>query len=115
MSSFISYTPTSCQRTYSNRYLTLTAARTHSYRDNLLDVHTFIPFGERTFLVSSIPEARISPLDILTIFPSSHVVRMPAKGMLELPQNAFEEFMKLNGRMQERYEKLFDVLTAKVC
>lgn len=83
------------------------AARTHTQFDLYLDVFTYIPFGNRTFLASSVPQARISPLDILTIFPGSDVIGRPERGMLELPPQAFKEFMELSAMTQKRYETLF--------
>ncbi|OBZ74205.1 hypothetical protein A0H81_05853 [Grifola frondosa] len=95
------------------KVMVVQAARSHNCRDRWVDVYTFAPFGERVFLASAVPHARISSSDILTIFPSDDVVRSPAKGMLELPQKAFSEFMELSGRTQKRYEDLFSVWAAK--
>ncbi|KAF8634660.1 hypothetical protein AX17_004129 [Amanita inopinata Kibby_2008] len=43
------------------------ATRPHTKRDKYLDVHTYSPFGERVFLASALPEARISSSDILAV------------------------------------------------
>ncbi|KDQ61578.1 hypothetical protein JAAARDRAFT_31034 [Jaapia argillacea MUCL 33604] len=84
------------------------ATRTHGPQDRWLDVNTYIPFGERIFLPSNVPQARISSSDILTIFPSSDVFDMPAAGeMLEVPPKAFAEFIELSSRNQKRYENLW--------
>ncbi|KAF8889367.1 hypothetical protein BD779DRAFT_341451 [Infundibulicybe gibba] len=42
------------------------ATRSHTRRDRYLDVHTYSPFGERVFLASEVPSARIASTDILT-------------------------------------------------
>jgi hypothetical protein len=88
------------------------AARSHTQRDRWLDVHTFAPFGERVFLATDVPNARIAMSDILTIFPSTDVFRTPAQGMLELPQKAFSEFIELSSRNQLRYENMWNTWTA---
>ncbi|KAF8075067.1 hypothetical protein FPV67DRAFT_613024 [Lyophyllum atratum] len=88
------------------------ATRSHARRDKYLDVHTYSPFGDRVFLSSAVPKARIAPSDILTIFPSTDITRVPAQGMLELPQQAFFEFKELSHRHQERCEDLWSAWTA---
>jgi hypothetical protein len=79
----------------------------HEYRDRWLDVHTYSRFGDRVFVLSDIPVARIPPSDILSIFPLTDEPRIPAKGMLELSPRAFAEFMELSGRNQLQYERLW--------
>ncbi|KAG5650839.1 hypothetical protein H0H81_010869 [Sphagnurus paluster] len=88
------------------------ATRTHARRDRFLDVHTYSPFGDCVFLASPIPNARIAPTDILTIFPTSDVTRVPEPGMLELPHQAFCEFKELSSRHQKRCESLWRVWTS---
>ncbi|OCH87375.1 hypothetical protein OBBRIDRAFT_695139, partial [Obba rivulosa] len=83
------------------------AARSHTQRDPWVDVLTYAPFGDRVFLASNVPQARISARDILTIFPPEDVLRAPTAGMIELPPQAFQEFLELNSRTQERNEVLF--------
>ncbi|KAI0350667.1 hypothetical protein OH77DRAFT_1430657 [Trametes cingulata] len=83
------------------------AARTHGQRERWVDVYTYTPFGERVFLASAVPQARISSRDILTIFPEDEGVREPTTGMLELPPQAFWEFVELSSRTQKHYEQLF--------
>ncbi|KAI0766564.1 hypothetical protein BD413DRAFT_146544 [Trametes elegans] len=89
------------------------AVRNHSQRERWVDVYTYTPFGERVFLASNVPQARISARDILTILPEDDAVRAPAAGMLELPAQAFGEYMDLSARTQKRYEQLFDAHSAK--
>ncbi|EMD38914.1 hypothetical protein CERSUDRAFT_112622 [Gelatoporia subvermispora B] len=86
------------------------AARSHSQRDRWVDVLTYAPFGERYFLASTVPQARISARDILTIFPPEDVLRTPTTDIIELPPQAFQEFLELNTRTQKRNEALFDKL-----
>ena len=76
-------------------------------RDRWLDVYTFAPFGERVFLATDTPHARISSSDVLTIFPSSDVFRTLDVGMLELPHQAFSEFNELSARNLCRKESLW--------
>ncbi len=71
-------------------------------------MYTYTPFGERVFLASAVPQARIAARDILTIFPADEGARAPAAGMLELPPQAFWEYMELSARGQKRCEQLFD-------
>ena len=92
--------------------LLLLAARSHSRRDRWIDVYTFTPFGERVFLATSVPNARIASSDILTIFPSTDAFHTPAQGMLELPKKAYSEFLEINSRNQQRYENLWNAWTA---
>lgn len=88
------------------------ATRSHALRDRYLDVHTYTPFGERVFLASVVPNARIAPNDILTIFPASDVTHILAQGMLEIPQQAFREFEELRSRHQKRCENLWSAWIA---
>ncbi|KIM82944.1 hypothetical protein PILCRDRAFT_819747 [Piloderma croceum F 1598] len=81
------------------------AARSHSRCDRWLDVYTFTPFGDRVFLTSSVPRARISSTDILAIFP--HHVHATSKDMIELPGQAWNEFLELTARNQEKYESMW--------
>ncbi|KAL1943093.1 hypothetical protein VTO73DRAFT_4764 [Trametes versicolor] len=86
------------------------AARPHDQRERWVDVYTYTPFGERVFLASAVPQARIAARDILTIFPvdDAEGARVPAAGMLELPPQAFWEYMELSARGQKRCEQLFE-------
>lgn len=72
-------------------------------------MHTYTPLGNRVFLASAVPQARISSTDILSIFPASDNVGA-AGGMLELPPKAYSEFVELSSRMQAKYERLFCAL-----
>ncbi|KAA1468800.1 hypothetical protein DENSPDRAFT_834236 [Dentipellis sp. KUC8613] len=89
------------------------AARPHDHRDRFLDVYTFAPFGERVFLASDAPCARIAARDVLTIFPDTDIFSMPAHDVLELPPKAFGEFSELTARNQRRYESLWAACKAK--
>ncbi|KAG6865712.1 hypothetical protein C0991_012528 [Blastosporella zonata] len=84
------------------------ATRSHALRDRYIDVHTYTLFGDRVFLSSTVPNARIAPSDILTIFPPTDEAYVPEEGMLELPQQAFSEFTELSSRYQKRCESLWD-------
>jgi hypothetical protein len=90
------------------------AARSHNQRDRWLDVYTYAPFGDRVFLATDSPHARISSSDVLTIFPTSDVVRTLDAGMLELPYQAFSEFNELNARNLSRKESLWSSCAAKL-
>jgi len=97
------------------RVMVVQVARSPTRLDRWLDVYTFLPFGDRVFLATDVPRARISSTDILAIFPATDIFSTPTKGMLELPQQAFSEFMELSGRSQTRYENLWSAWTAKAC
>lgn len=86
----------------------ITAARSHSRRDRFLEVYTYTPFGDRVFLATNVPSARIMLSDILAIFPASDKCRSTTPGMLELPQKAFSEFLDLSSRNQKRHESLWN-------
>ena len=110
----------------------LTAVRSHTKRDRLLDVCTFTPIGDRLFIASDFPNARIPTSDILTIFPfdytsststaprsitsassetlieeAIHTPESITVEMLELPSGAFAEFQQLCSRSQELCDKLW--------
>ncbi|KZT09954.1 uncharacterized protein LAESUDRAFT_722112 [Laetiporus sulphureus 93-53] len=82
--------------------------RQHGLRERWVDVLTFRPLGERIFLVSDVPSARIPTTAILTIYPSEDDPRAPTKGILELPPKAFSEYLELSGRMQKKYEDMYN-------
>lgn len=88
------------------------AARTHTKREKYLDVHTYTPFGERVFLASDIPSARISSSDLLKVLPLEDN-RLVTQGMLELPKKAYSQYMELNSRHQKRYESLWSAWVSK--
>jgi len=85
------------------------ASRSHRNGDAWIDVHTFTPLGNRVFLPSAVPEARIASADILSIFPAADQVGV-AGGVLELPPKAYSEFVELSSHMQEKYERLFSTM-----
>lgn len=93
--------------------IALSATRTHNQRERWVDVYTYAPFGERVFLASPVPQARISSRDILTIFPTDDAPRKPVSGMLELAPQAFTEYMELSSRTQKRHEQLFNAWSTK--
>ena len=86
------------------------AARSHSRSEPWLEVCTFTPFGDCLFLPSLCPQARIAPSDILAILPAPIAEQ---GGVLELQPKAFTKFVELNAKMQKKYEKLFDVWSAR--
>ena len=100
----------------------------------MLDVCTFTPIGDRLFIASDFPNARIPASDILTIFPfeytpsastSPQSITLTSSAssetlieegispesitveMLELPSGAFAEFQQLCSRNQEQCDKLW--------
>ena len=101
----------------------------------MLDVCTFTPIGDRLFIASDFPNARIPASDILTIFPFGYTPSVSAAPqsisltssassetlieeaiqtaesitveMLELPSGAFTEFQQLCSRNQEQCDKLW--------
>ncbi|KAF9443839.1 hypothetical protein P691DRAFT_787436 [Macrolepiota fuliginosa MF-IS2] len=91
------------------------AARTHTKRDKYLDVQTYTPFGERVFLASEVPGARIAASDVLSVFdastPASESDCTP--GMLELPPQAFSKYLAYSERQQKQYEDMWCAWTAK--
>lgn len=91
------------------------AARAHTKRDKYIDVQTYSPFGERVFLASETPSARIAASDILSVFdPSTQVPFLEdSPGMIELPPQAFSEYLEYSERQQKRYENMWCAWTAK--
>ncbi|KAF9499417.1 hypothetical protein BDN71DRAFT_1442057 [Pleurotus eryngii] len=88
------------------------AKRTHNKFDRWLEVDTYTLFGDRVFLATDVPTARIQSSDVLTIFPTTDVFRQPDQGMLELPQQAFSEYLELSMRTQKRYESMWSAWAA---
>ncbi|KAI0031272.1 hypothetical protein K488DRAFT_15493, partial [Vararia minispora EC-137] len=74
------------------------AARPHDHRDRFLDVYTFTSMGLGVFLASAAPCASISVENLLIVFPEKDVFFMPARDVLELPQNAYHEYLTLSER-----------------
>jgi len=111
------------------------AVRSHTNRDRLLDVCTFTPIGDRLFIASDFPNARIPTSDILTTFPFGYTPSVSTTPqsitltssassetlieegtqtpesitveMLELPSDAFAEFQQLCSRNQKQCDKLW--------
>lgn len=107
--------------------------RSHTKRDRFLDVCTFTPIGDCLFLATDVPTARISSSDILTTFPFQYSTpnqnQLPnvtsstscdtlinsddehessvTFDMLELPREAFNEFLELCETAQKKNEKLW--------
>ncbi|KAF9221381.1 hypothetical protein BS17DRAFT_711401 [Gyrodon lividus] len=79
------------------------AARSHNRRGRWLDVYTYVPFGERLFLASPVPRARIASSDLLVIFP----FRTPTSDMIELPAQAYQEYLELSARYQLKHENMW--------
>ncbi|KAK0467264.1 uncharacterized protein EV420DRAFT_674892 [Desarmillaria tabescens] len=90
-----------------HRVTIVQSARSHTRNDGWLDVYTFMPFGERLFLETHVPKARIASSDLLAIFPSSDAFHTPTEGMLQLPQKAFAEFTELTSWNQKQCEDLW--------
>ncbi|EIN06135.1 hypothetical protein PUNSTDRAFT_73119 [Punctularia strigosozonata HHB-11173 SS5] len=89
------------------------SARSHNMGDRHLDVYTYKPFAEGVFLASEVPQARIASKDLLTIFPPTDAFQQLASGMLELPPQAYSEYMELSSRGQQRAETLYAALMAR--
>jgi hypothetical protein len=79
------------------------AARSHNRRDHWLDVYTYTPFGERLFLASQVPQARIAQSDLLVTFP----FRTPTSDMIELPAQAYQEYLELSTKHQLKHENMW--------
>ena len=73
-------------------------------------MHTYTLFGDRVFLPSACPQARIPPSAVLAVLPQAHAAE---SGVLELPPSAFDEYVALSARTQKTYESLFSVWAAK--
>ncbi|PFH51032.1 hypothetical protein AMATHDRAFT_3422 [Amanita thiersii Skay4041] len=98
--------------------------RPHTKRDKYLDVHTYSPFGERVFLASAVPDARISASDVLTVLlpsPSTsyeydaHLDTQSqsfAMDMLELSPDAYAGYTKLCAKHQKNYERMWSAMTS---
>jgi len=78
-------------------------ARSHERPDRWLDVYTYPPFGESLFLASPVPQARIVPSDLLVVFP----FRTPTADMIELPVQAYQEYLELSARHQLKHENMW--------
>ncbi|KAJ3560599.1 hypothetical protein NP233_g10733 [Leucocoprinus birnbaumii] len=112
------------------------ASRTHTKRDKYIDVQTYSPFGERIFLASEVPSARIAASDILSVFNDADINTTPRSsydsmssssssstsaseagdmgaGMIELPPKAFSEYLAYSERQQKRFEDMWCAWTAK--
>lgn len=79
------------------------ACRSHARHDRWLDVYTYVPFGDRLFLASPVPYARIASSDLLAIFH----FRTPTTDMIELSEQAYQEFMELNAKHRLKYENMW--------
>ncbi|KAF8899621.1 hypothetical protein CPB84DRAFT_1815636 [Gymnopilus junonius] len=86
-----------------NQVMIVQAARTHTKREKYLDVRTYS---------HSAKVARISSSDLLTVLPSLED-NLVTQGMLELPKNAYSQYMKFNSRHQKRYESLWSAWVSK--
>ncbi|KAL4063169.1 hypothetical protein V8B97DRAFT_1955840 [Scleroderma yunnanense] len=87
------------------------ATQSHTHSDRWLDVYTYVPFGDRLFLASAVPQARIASADLLGVFP----FRTPTTDMIELPEYAYQEFLELSAKHQLRYENMWRRWKAKRC
>jgi len=52
-----------------HQVMVVKAVRSHSTNERFLDVCTFTQIGDRLFLATDVPNARISASDMLTLFP----------------------------------------------
>ncbi|KAH9004702.1 hypothetical protein EDB86DRAFT_3099228 [Lactarius hatsudake] len=67
------------------RVMVVQASRPHDECERYLDVYTFTPSSERTFLVSDAPCARIDSNDLLAVFDDDDALAIP-HDILELPR-----------------------------
>ncbi|KXN87653.1 hypothetical protein AN958_08290 [Leucoagaricus sp. SymC.cos] len=88
------------------------AARTHTKRDKYLDVQTYSPFGDRVFLASEVPEARIAASDVLSVFDAPTDMET-TPGLIELPPRAFSEYLAYSERQQRQLQDMWCAWTAK--
>jgi hypothetical protein len=86
------------------------SGHSHRRRDRWLDVHTYTPFGDHLFLASSVPQARIAASDLLAVFP----FRTTTTDMIELPAQAYQEFLQLKAKHQKKQENLWRTWKAKL-
>ncbi|KAN0088538.1 hypothetical protein V8E55_005595 [Tylopilus felleus] len=86
-----------------HQVMLIQAARSHTRRDHWLDVYTYTPFGERLFLASPVPQARIEPSNLLVVFP----FRTPTSDMIELPAQAYQEYLELSAKHQLKHENMW--------
>ncbi|KAG6381559.1 hypothetical protein JVT61DRAFT_152 [Boletus reticuloceps] len=84
-----------------HQVMIIQAARSHTRRDRWMDVYT--PFGERLFLASPVPQARIAPSNLLIVFP----FRTPTSDMIELPAKAYREYLELSAKHQLKHENMW--------
>lgn len=95
--------------------LPITAVRHHTKHDKYVDVHTYAPFGERVFIASNVPDARIPASDVLAVLASpgqAEAVHPVAQGMLELSYRAFSDYMKLSMSRQKKHERMWSAMTS---
>jgi len=117
-----------------HQVMVVRAIRSHTKRDNLLEVCTYTPIGDCLFLSKDHSNARISRSDILLIFPfqssstnhnSQPTITMNSScdtlinsdedfahsaltyEMLELPSSSLSQFLDLCERNQKRHEELW--------
>ncbi|KAI9428583.1 hypothetical protein H4582DRAFT_2074318 [Lactarius indigo] len=94
------------------RVMVVQASRPHDECERYLDVYTFTPSSERTFLVSDAPCARIDSNDLLTIFDDDAAMAIP-HDVLELPQKAYDEFSELSSRKNRRFDAVWSAWKGK--
>ncbi|KIK21655.1 hypothetical protein PISMIDRAFT_538383 [Pisolithus microcarpus 441] len=92
-----------------HQIMIIQACRSHARRDRWLDVYTYVPFGDRLFLASPVPYARIASSDVLAIFP----FRTPTTDMIELSEQAYRDFLGLSAKHQLKYENMWRRWKAK--
>ncbi|KAH7911045.1 hypothetical protein BJ138DRAFT_34524 [Hygrophoropsis aurantiaca] len=86
-----------------HQVMVIQAARSHNRRDRWLDVYTYTPFGDRLFLASAVPQARIPTSALLAIFPD----RTSTTDMIELSAQAYQEFLELSAKHRKTKESLW--------
>ena len=101
---------------YPQSYIaSIAAVRHHTKHDKYIDVHAYAPFGERIFIASNVPDARIPASDVLAVIASpgqAEAVHPVAQGMLELSYRAFSDYMKLSISHQKKYERMWSAMTS---
>ncbi|KAH9066660.1 hypothetical protein EDB87DRAFT_1553197 [Lactarius vividus] len=94
------------------RVMVVQASRPHDECERYLDVYTFTPSSERTFLVSDAPCARIDSNDLLAVFDDDDALAIP-HDVLELPQKAYDEFSELSSRKNRRFDAVWSAWKGK--
>lgn len=93
---------------FSKLISSIPAVRYHDSTARFIDVHTFVPLGDRIFTSVDTMSARISSKDVLALFPiNAYDMVATMTGELELPEKAFMQYESLRMRNMQRSEGLW--------